>query len=101
LESQIPSCDQLSLGYKGEDTHVEARTSKKHEVSPSKKKDKVEKKPSTQGKENFRSTKQGKHQEPIFGTAKQRYESIFHGHCYSCNRYGHKDFECKYYERKK
>jgi hypothetical protein len=87
LEIQRPSCDKSGLGYKGEDTHAEARTSKKHEVCPSKKEKNVAKKPSTQGKENFKSTKQGKHQEAIFGTPKQRYESIFHGHFYSCNGY--------------
>jgi cell fate (sporulation/competence/biofilm development) regulator YlbF (YheA/YmcA/DUF963 family) len=47
LESQRPSCDKLGLGYKGEDKHVEASTSKKHEVSPSKKEDNVAKQPST------------------------------------------------------
>jgi hypothetical protein len=41
LESQGPSCDKSGLGYKGEDTHVEASTSKKHEVIPSKKEDNV------------------------------------------------------------
>jgi hypothetical protein len=100
LESQRPSCDKSGLGYKGEDTHVEASTSKKHEVSPSKKEYNLAKKPSTQGKENFKSAKQGRHQEAIFGTPKQRYESIFHGHCYSCNGYGHKSFECRSYERR-
>jgi hypothetical protein len=58
LESQRPSCDKSGLGYKGEDTHDEASTSKKHEVSTSKKEDNVAKKSSTQGKENFKSTKQ-------------------------------------------
>jgi hypothetical protein len=100
LESQRSPCDKSGLGYKGEDTHVEASTSKKHEVSPSKKEDNVAKQPSTQGKENFKRTKQGRHQEAIFGTPKQRYESIFHGHCYSCNEYGHKAFECRSYERR-
>jgi hypothetical protein len=93
LESQRSSCDKSGLGYKGEDTHVEERTSKKHEVNPSKE-DNVAKQPSTQGKENF------KKKESIFGTPKQMYESIFHGHCYSCNGYGHKDFECISYERR-
>jgi hypothetical protein len=87
LESQRSPCDKSGLGYKGEDTHVEARSSKKHEVSPSKKEDIVAKKPSTQGKENFKSTK-------------KRYESIFHGPFYSCNGYGHKAFECRSYERR-
>jgi hypothetical protein len=100
LESQRPSCDKSGLGYKGEDTHVEESTSKKHEVSPSKKEDNVAKQPSTQGKENFKGTKQGTKKEEIFGTPKQRYESIFHGHCYSCNGYGHKAFECRSYERR-
>jgi len=100
LESERAPCDESGLGYKGEDTHVEASSSKKHEVSPSNKEDNVAKKPSTQGKENFKSTKQGRHQEAIFGTPKQRYESIFHGYCYSCSGYGHKYFECRSYERR-
>jgi hypothetical protein len=99
LESQRSSCDKSGLGYKGEDTHAKESTSKKHEVSPSKKEDNVAKQPSTQGKENLKRTKQGRNQEDIFGTPKQRYESIFHGHCYSCNGYGHKAFECRSYEK--
>jgi hypothetical protein len=47
LESQRSSCDKSGLGYKEEDTHAEASTSKKHEVSPSKKEDNVPKQPST------------------------------------------------------
>jgi hypothetical protein len=50
LESQRSSCDKSGLGYKGEDTHAEASTSKKHEVNISKKEDNVAKQPSTQGK---------------------------------------------------
>jgi hypothetical protein len=50
LKCQRYSCDKSGLGYKGEDKHVEASTSKKHEVSPSKKEDNVAKQPSTQGK---------------------------------------------------
>jgi hypothetical protein len=100
LESQRSPYDKSGLGYKKEATHDEASTSKKHEVIPSKKEDNVAKQPSTQGKENFKRTKQGRHQEDILGTPKQRYESIFHGHCYSCNGYGHKAFECRYYERR-
>jgi hypothetical protein len=99
LESQRSPYDKSCLGYKEEATHVEASTLKKHEVSPSKKEDNVAKQPSTQGKENFKRTKQGRHQEAILGTPKKRYESIFHGHCYSCNEYGHKSFECRSYER--
>ena len=34
LESQRSPYDKSGLGYKGEDTHVESRTSKKYEVSP-------------------------------------------------------------------
>jgi hypothetical protein len=98
LECQRPSCDKSGLGYKGEDTHAEASTSKKHEVSPSRKEDNVAKQPSTQGKENFKRIKQGRHQEAILGTPKQRYESVFHGYCYSCNGYGHKYFDCRSYE---
>jgi hypothetical protein len=100
LESQISPYDKSGLGYKREDTHAEASTSKKHEVNPSKKEDNVAKKPSTQGKGNFKRKKQGRHQKAILGTPKQRYESIFHGNCYSCNGYGHKDFECRSYERR-
>jgi hypothetical protein len=100
LESQISPCDKSGVGYKEEATHVEESTSKKHEVSPSKKEDNVENQPSTEGKENFKRTKKGRHQEAIFGTPKLRYKIIFHGHCYSCNGYGHKDFECISYERR-
>jgi hypothetical protein len=100
LECQRPSCEKSGLGYKGEDKHAEARTSKKHEIIPSKKEDNVAKQPYTQGKENFKRTKQGRHQEAIFGTPKQRYESVFHGYCYSCNGYGHKYFECISYKRR-
>jgi hypothetical protein len=96
LESQRSSCDKSGLGYKGKDTHAEASTSKKHEVNTSKKEDNVAKQPSTQGKENFKRTKK----ESILGTPKKRYESIFHGHCYSCNGNGHKSFECRSYERR-
>jgi hypothetical protein len=50
LESQRSPYDKSGLGYKGEDTHAEASTSKKHEVNPSKKEENVAKQPSTQGK---------------------------------------------------
>jgi hypothetical protein len=92
LEIQRLPYDKSGLGYKEEATYEGASTSKKHEVSPSKKENNVAEQPSTQGKENFKITKQGRHQEAIFGTPKKRYESIFHGHCYSCNEYGHKYF---------
>jgi hypothetical protein len=52
------------------------------------------------GKKNFKRTKQRRRQEVVFGTPKQRYESIFHGNCYSCNGYDHKAFECRSYERR-
>jgi hypothetical protein len=100
LESRRPPNDQSGLGYKREDTHVEASTSKNHEVSPSlsKDEDNVASQQSTQGKESFKRTKQGRYQEAILTpqrrwTPKKRYESIFHGHCYSCNEYGHKSLE--------
>jgi hypothetical protein len=92
LEIQRSPNDKSGLGYKREDTHAEASTSKKHEVSSSlsKDEDNVANQPYTQGKENFKRTKQGRHQEAIFTpqkewTPKQRYESNFHGQCYSCN----------------
>jgi hypothetical protein len=49
--------------------------------------------------------KQGRLQEAIFTTQrkwtpKQRYESVFHGQCYSCNEYGHKALECRSYARR-
>jgi hypothetical protein len=100
LESQRSPYNKSGLGYKKKTAHVEASTSKKNEVIPSKKEDNAAKKPSTQGKEIFKRTKQGRHQEAIFGTPKQRYESIFHGHFHSCNEYGHKAFECRSYERR-
>jgi hypothetical protein len=69
--------------------------------------------PSTQRKETFKRTNQGRHQEAIFTpqrkfkretpsiwTPKRRYKNVFHGHCYSCNEYGHKYLECIYYARK-
>jgi hypothetical protein len=67
LESQRSSNDKSGLGYKREATHVEARTSRKHEVSSSLSKDEynVASQPPTQGKESFKTTKQGRHQEDI------------------------------------
>jgi chromosome segregation ATPase len=112
LDSQISPNDKLGLGYKEEATHVEASTSKKHEVSPSLSKDGnyIASKQSTQGKASFKRTKQGRHQEAIFTpqrretssiwTPKQRYENVFHGQCYSCNEYGHKALECRFYARR-
>ena len=76
-ESQRSPYDKLGLGYKKETTHAKESTSKKE--------DNVAKQPSTQDKENFKITKKGRHQEAILGTPRQRYESIFHGYCYSCN----------------
>jgi hypothetical protein len=81
LEIQRSPYDKSGLGYKGEYTHAEESTSKKHEVNPSKQEDNVAKKPSSKGKEIFKRTKQGRNQEAILGTPKQRYGSIFHLHC--------------------
>jgi hypothetical protein len=50
LESERSPYVKLGIGYKKEATHVEASTSKKHEVSPSKDEENVANKPSTQGK---------------------------------------------------
>jgi hypothetical protein len=115
FDSQISPNDKSCLGYNKEATHVEASTSKKLEVSPSLSKDgnNVASQPSTQGKENFKITKKGRHQEDIFTpqrkfrrethsrwTPKKRYENAFHSHCYSCNEYGHKDLECRHYARR-
>jgi hypothetical protein len=100
MEIQRSPNDKSGLGYKGEATHDEESTSNNHEVSPSLSKDEynVARQPYTKGKENFKRTKQGRHQEDIFTpqrkwTPKKRYESIFHGKCHSCNEYGHKDLE--------
>ena len=90
MESQRSPLDKSGLGYKEEATYAKEITSKKHEVSPSKKEDNVAKQPSTEEK----------NKEAILGTPEQRYESIFHGHCYPCNGYGHKGFECRSYERR-
>jgi hypothetical protein len=113
LDSQRSPNDKSGLGYKKEATHVEASTSKKHEVSPSLSKygNNVAIQPSTQGKESFKRTKQERRQEVILTsqrkfkapsrwTPKQRYENVFHGQCYSCNEYGHKSLECRYYATK-
>jgi hypothetical protein len=90
LESQISPNDKSGLRYKKEATHDEASTSKKHEV---KDEEKVASQPSTKDKESFKRTKQERHQEATFTpqrkrTPKQRYESVFHAQCYSCNEYG-------------
>jgi hypothetical protein len=37
---------------------------------------------------------------PSRWTPKQRYENVFHGHCFSCNEYGHKALDCRHYARK-
>jgi hypothetical protein len=109
FDSQRSPNDKSGLGYNKQATHVEESTSKKHEVSPSLSKygNNVTSKPSTQGKESFKRTKQGRHQEAIFTpqrretpsrwTLKQRYQFFFHGHCYSCNEYGHKSLECRFH----
>ena len=110
LDSQRSPNDKSGLGYKKEATHVEASTSKKHEVSPSFSKY-VASQPSTQGKKTFKIKKKGRHQEVIFTsqrkfktpsrwTPKKRYENVFHSQCYSCNEYDHKALECRYYARK-
>jgi hypothetical protein len=77
LESQRSPNDKSGLGYKREATHVEASTSKKHEVSPSlsKDEDNVASQPSTQGKESFKRTKQGRHQEAIFTPQRDGHQS--------------------------
>jgi hypothetical protein len=107
FEIQRSPNDKSGLGYKREATHAKERTSKKHEVSPSLSKDEnnVASQPTTQGKESFKITKQGIHQEAILEpqrrwTLKKRYESAFHGQCYSCNEYGHKYLECRSYARR-
>jgi hypothetical protein len=115
LDSQRYPHDKSGLGYNKEVAHLEVSTSKKHEVSPSFSKGgrNIAIKPSTQSKETFKRTKQGRHQEAIFTpqskfkretpsrwTPKQRYENIFHGHFYSCKEYGHKALDCKHYARK-
>jgi hypothetical protein len=115
LDSQRSPNDKLGLGYNKEAIHFEDRTSKKHEVSPlfSKGGSNVVNQPSTQSKETFKRTKQGRHQEAMFTpqskfkretpswwTPKQRYENVFHGHCYSCNEYGHKSLDYRHCARK-
>jgi hypothetical protein len=79
LESQRSPYDKSGLGYKKEATHAEASTSKKHEVSPSKKEDNVAKQPSTQGKENFKRTKKGRNQEAILGHQSKGMKVFFMG----------------------
>jgi hypothetical protein len=68
LDSQRSPNDKSSLGYNKEDTHVQSSTLKNLEVSPSFSKDgnNVASQPYTQGKENFKRTKKGRHQEAIF-----------------------------------
>jgi hypothetical protein len=100
LDGQRSPHDKSSLAYKKEFPHLEASTSKKHEESPSFSKvgSNVASQTSTQSKETFKRTKQGRHQESIFTpqskfrretpsmwTPMKRYENFFHGHYYSCN----------------
>jgi hypothetical protein len=111
LDSKRSPNDKSGLGYNKEATRVEENTSKKLEVSPSFSKDEnnVASQPSTQRKETFKRN-QGRHQEailtpqrrekPSIWTPNQRYENVFHGHCYSCNEYGHKYLECGYYAKR-
>jgi predicted RNase H-like nuclease (RuvC/YqgF family) len=97
LDSQRSPNDKSDLGYNKEAIHIEASTSKKHEVSSpfSKGGSNVACQPSTQSKETFKRTKKGRHQEAIFSpqrkfrrktpsrwTPKKRYENVFCGHCY-------------------
>jgi hypothetical protein len=115
LDIQRSPNDKSGLGYNKEAIHLEASTSNKCEASPSLSKGgrNATSQPSTQSKETFKRTKQGRHQEAIFTpkrkfrreipsrwTPKKRYENVFHGHCYSCNEYRHKALNCKHYARK-
>jgi hypothetical protein len=79
LDSQRSPNDNLGLGHKKDATHVEASTSKKHKVSPSLSKDgnNVASQSSTQGKESFKRTKQGIHQEAIFTPQRRETPSIW------------------------
>jgi hypothetical protein len=116
LDNQGTTNDKLGLGYNKEAIHLKLSTSNyKLEVSPSFSKggNNDTSQPSTQIKETFKKKKKGRHQEAIFTpqrkfrretpsrwTPKKRYENVFHGHCYSCNEYGHKDLDCTHYARK-
>jgi hypothetical protein len=115
LDSQISPNDKSGLGYNKEVAHLEDITYKKHEVSPSLSKSgsSVASQPSKQTKETFKRMEQRIHQESIFTpqtkfiretpsrwTPKKRYENVFHGHCFSCIKYGHKSLDCRHYARK-
>jgi hypothetical protein len=93
LSFQRSPNDKSGIGYNKEATHFEASTSKKHEISPSFSKG---------GSKEAGPTPQSKfrRETPSRWTPKQRYENIFHGHCFSCNEYGHKALECRHYARK-
>jgi hypothetical protein len=114
LDSQRSPNDKSGLGYNNEATHFEDNTSKKHEVSPRfSGGSKAASQAYTQSKETFRRLEQGRHQEesptpqrkfrretPSRLTQKQRYENVFKGHCFTCNKYGHKTLDCTHYVRK-
>jgi hypothetical protein len=115
LDSQGTPNDKLGQGYSKEARHIEASTSNKLELSPSFSKgvSNIARTPSTQRKETFKIKNKLRHQEAIFipqskfrretpsrWTPKQRYANVFHGHCYSCNDYGHKALDCIHYARK-
>ena len=67
-DSQRYPNDKSGLGYNKEAIHIEATTSKKHEVSPSFSKggSNFASQTSTQSKKTFKRTKKGRHQESIF-----------------------------------
>jgi hypothetical protein len=68
FDSQRSPNDKSGLGYNKEATHLESSNSKKHEVSPSFSKGGIKDASQlpTQIKENFKRTKQGRHQDSIF-----------------------------------
>jgi hypothetical protein len=72
LEIQRSPYDKSSLGYKNESTHVEESTSKKHEVSPSKKEENVAKQPSTQRQRKFQKNKARKTSRSYFWDTKEK-----------------------------
>jgi hypothetical protein len=115
LYSKRSPNDKLGLGYNKEAIHLEANTSKKHEVSPSFSKvevmlqvnhlHKARKLSKEQSKEDikklyFTPQRKFRRETPSRWTPKQRYKNVFHGHCYSCNEYGHKSLDCRHYARK-
>jgi hypothetical protein len=115
LDSQRSPNDKSGLGYNKE----EVGTPMKLDAGPSfvKGESRSDVGPSCSKSERnttiFKRSDQGRHQEatptpqskfrretPSRMSQRGRYESVFNGHCFSCNEYGHRALDCRHHGRK-